>query len=351
MTHYELYYPTKNQADQLWKAWRSRTERDDFWSVVKYFPKADLISLFLSCESIDHLSSILLWSRSRNDLLFLLENPAYETFSIPKKKGGKRIIHVPNEQLMELQKRLKYILDSYYAEVRPPSVFGFVKQFSKPSLKKTTIMGGASKHVGHKMVLNTDLKDFFPSISNDHINELFSGPAFRLPDSMVQLLKSLLLFEGRLPIGAPTSPVVSNFVAANMDLTLDSWAKSSNLVYTRYADDLSFSSSGFVDKKVLRVIEKIVQHFGFELNPKKTRWQSRRGRQTVTGIVVNDKTNATRTFRKQVRAMRHHLETEGREAAAKRHFKLDRLPTEEETNFFVNRLQGMEGFVKGAGKS
>lgn len=344
MTHYQLYYPTKAQVARYKHALRSYSITYGYWKAVKKIPEAWLIALFLAART-QYDFMILLGVKPDADEVFT--DLSYETFTIPKKKGGTRIIHVPNGQLMELQKRLKYILDLYYAEIRPACSFGFIRQVRKRSMWNATIMGGASKHVGQKMVLNTDLKDFFPTIGDKHLTLLLSGPAFRFPEATTELLKSLLLFQGKqLPIGAPTSPVISNFVSVTMDLTLENWAQSKRMVYTRYADDLSFSSAYFVDKQILKELEKIVQHFGFELNPNKTRWQSRRGRQSVTGIVVNDKASASRSYRKQVRAMRHDFDKNGAQAAAQRHFKLHRAPTEEETAYYVKKLKGMEGFLK-----
>ena len=250
-----------------------------------------------------------------------INNPVYEHFVIRKKRGGERHIFAPEKELKKIQKRLNYFFQARYLGVKPPEVHGFV---INPHYLGSycNIVANAEPHTGKKHVLNIDLKDFFPSISAKQIKKLFTSSFFNYNEQIATALALLTTYEAKLPTGAPTSPVLSNFVCHNMDAELYFFCRFNGLEFTRYADDLTFSSDIFISKDVIQNIIQIIKNNGFEINEKKLRLQSSYRRQTVTGLTVNEKVNVNRNLLKKIRAMIHDLNTNGIDAATQRHFKI-----------------------------
>ncbi len=96
-------------------------------------------------------------------------------------------------------------------------------------------------------------------------------------------------YEKKLPTGSPCSPVLANMVCYEMDKELEMFCLNNSIRYTRYADDLSFSSETFIQKEFIGSLKHIIGKYGFELNESKIRLQSSKSKQTVTYIVVNKK--------------------------------------------------------------
>ena len=192
-----------------------------------------------------------------------------------------------------------------------------------------------------------DLKDFFPSISAKQIKKLFTSSFFNYNEQIATALALLTTYEAKLPTGAPTSPVLSNFVCHNMDAELYFFCSFNGLQFTRYADDLTFSSDIFISKDVIQNIIQIIKNNGFEINEKKLRLQSFYRRQTVTGLTVNEKVNVSRHLLKKIRAMIHDLNSNGIDAATQRHFGKD-VARNAQYNYrkhFIYRLEGYLNFV------
>lgn len=117
-----------------------------------------------------------------------------------------------------------------------------------------------------------------------------------------------------LPQGSLCSPILSNMVCIDIDRRLSGLARRFRVDYTRYADDMTFSSNRHVysaDGDFLEELRQIVNECGFVINEKKTRLQKRGSRQEVTGILVNNKRNSHRSFRKNLRAAVFSAETNG----------------------------------------
>ena len=243
----------------------------------------------------------------------------YRTFSIKKKSGGFRIINAPCSGLKVFQKCLNIVLQTYYQP--NASAYGFVPGRS--------IADGAKKHIGKRYVLNIDLKDFFDTIEHHRVKAIFSLPPFNLKDdkethnSLPYILANLCCHPKEVtrfdkagnpyqcvrnvpPQGAPTSPIITNLICRQLDRRLLGLAKRFRLSYSRYADDITFSTNA---KEVFepgsefmvelrRIVEEDQK---FRINDEKTRVQSRAYRQEVTGLVVNRKVNATKRYVKQIR--------------------------------------------------
>lgn len=269
-----------------------------------------------------------------------IRNSCYTSFTIKKKTGGVRILHSPNKGLKEFQKALNLILQCIHEPHLAAT--GFVNGKS--------IIDNARVHVGQFYVYNLDLKDFFPSIDKSRIWGRLLAPPFNLNTSderkkianMIAGLTCTPIEVERfvenewiktttsvLPQGAPTSPTLTNAICEKMDIRLSGVAKRFGLNYTRYADDITFSSkhniyemapnsfekifvvNSFFDKEVRRIIADQ----NFHIKESKVRLQKEGYRQEVTGLVVNDKINVTRRYIKQLRQWLYYWEIYGYDRA------------------------------------
>jgi len=275
----------------------------------------------------------------------IINHPKYSYYTISKKRGGIRHIFAPEKQLKKIQRQLNYFLQTYYLWIKPEEVHGFVINPRHLNKIRCNIVANAKVHIGKKHILNVDLKDFFSSISAARIKKLFTSPVFNFSEQMAIALTLLTTYEGKMPTGAPTSPVLSNFICLELDADLRLFCQQNNLQFTRYADDLTFSSNERIsDEKILQIKELICRN-GFNINEKKVHLKFSHRKQTVTGIVVNEKVNVDRKRLKNIRAMLHDLTKNGLEAATQRHFHLRNFSDEKQRQLFINRLKGYINFV------
>lgn len=219
-------------------------------------------------------------------------NPQYVTFSLAKKSGGVRTISVPKAILKNYQKKLALDLLEIYG-VPLAAVNSFVKQ--------RNVKTNALPHCGRALVMRLDLKNFFPSISFGRVQGLFRSGPFNFPDEIATVLAQVCTYQNQLPQGAPSSPVISNFICRVLDERISALAKRFKARYTRYADDLTFSFSkrqhayraaplldiGTGQAEPGRKLIEIIERSWFTLNSKKTSIASNKSRQMVTGIIVN----------------------------------------------------------------
>ncbi|WP_332096504.1 reverse transcriptase domain-containing protein [Mammaliicoccus vitulinus] len=157
-----------------------------------------------------------------------------------------------------------------------------------------------------------DLEDFFHTIHFGRVKGFFEKDStFKVPPEVALIIAQLTCYKGVLPQGAPTSPIISNLIGRIMDLRLLKICKKYKLNYTRYADDLTFSTNddSFIElnDKIIEDIKTEIRKSGFKVNDKKTRVQNYRLRQDVTNLTVNKKLNVKKTYFKNTRAMAHHL--------------------------------------------
>lgn len=238
----------------------------------------------------------------------------YTVFKIPKRNGGVRTIKAPNKSLKYIQRHLARKLQEYQLDIwkenniHPNISHGFEKGKS--------IITNAKIHRNKKFVLNLDLENFFDSFHFGRIRGFFiKNKYFKLPTEVATVIAQLTCFKGRLPQGAPTSPVITNLICKILDMCLLKIAKSYKLDYTRYADDLTFSTNDklFLQRKdeFFQKLKNEIELSGFKINDKKTRLQYKDSRQLVTGLVVNEKINVPREYYKDTRAMAHSLYTKG----------------------------------------
>jgi len=232
----------------------------------------------------------------------------YTKFNITKKSGSSRDILAPISPIKIIQQKLSAVLQLIYEP--KPSVYGFVKG--------KNILQNAQKHSPKKVILNIDLKDFFPSIHFGRVIGVFMAAPYNIHKSVATFLAQICCFDGYLPQGAPTSPTISNMICAKMDTQLQRLAKKYRVTYTRYADDLTFSTNSKAFPKslvtlveapegtILKIgneLQYIIHKNDFKINEGKSRLQRRNRRQEVTGLTTNEFPNVKRKFIRQIRAM------------------------------------------------
>ncbi len=258
---------------------------------------------------------------TRNDLANLLGIPLrklthvlyhtktenyYKTFEIPKKSGGTRKICAPTGDLKEIQIQLYDVLLEYQEYLRKKD--NICTNISHAFEKDKDIITNAQIHRNKRLVINIDLKDFFDSFHFGRICGFFEkNQNFLVSHEVAIILAQLTCYQGKLPQGAPTSPIITNLICQIFDNRILKIAKKYHLDYTRYADDLSFSTN---DKKLLSKwdlfyteLSNEIERAGFKINTSKTSIAYRDSRQMVTGLITNKKLGVDRRYYKQVRAM------------------------------------------------
>lgn len=242
----------------------------------------------------------------------------YHHFNIARGNGKIRVIDAPDDRLKSLQRKIADLLVSMY-RVRNP-VHGFVIGKS--------VKTNAASHLSGKYLLNIDLKDFFPAITENRVRGLLES--LGVDHRVSEILARICCDRSRLPQGAPSSPIISNMVCFRMDKELLAVAKTTRCVYTRYADDMSFSSyrplsglfaaglppTGNVSPEQLSAnLTQAIESNGFRIHPEKAHYADRHSRRTVTGVRINEGLNVDRRFVRNLRATLHSVETLGAEAA------------------------------------
>lgn len=290
----------------------------------------------------------------------------YKEFDIPKKSGGVRRIAAPQNGLKLLQRRLADLLQDCLEEInKSASDNNQVKPFGQNShgfKRKLSIRTNAKKHRNRRYVFNIDLIDFFGAINFGRIRGFFiKDERFHLNPKVATILAQIACFKKSLPQGSPCSPIISNLIGNILDTHLVKLASRTGCVYTRYADDLTFSTNKRSFPQSIAIqsgddkhvwipgpeLVRLVNHSGFNINPKKTRMQYHCSRQEVTGLIVNKKVNIRHEYRHNVRAMVHHLFTKGG-------FLLKTYKKDVDGNYFpemkpgnLNQLHGRLSFIDG----
>ncbi|SEB68506.1 TIR domain-containing protein [Nitratireductor aquibiodomus] len=234
----------------------------------------------------------------------------YKTFEIPKKRGDTRSIDKPLGGLAMAQERFAAVLLEVYNP--KPFVHGYVRGRS--------FLSNAQYHQKQRWILNIDIEDFFGSIGFARVRGLFMSTLFGYNDRVATILARICTYQNRLPQGAKTSPTLANLIAHNLDKELISLAAKENLRFSRYADDITFSSSskkirtslikewepeyGEREVELGKRLEEAFRASSFNINRDKTRIQLFGERQVVTGLIVNQSPNV---WRKDVKRLRMKL--------------------------------------------
>lgn len=276
----------------------------------------------------------------------------YTSFAIKKKNGGERVIHAPVNGLKHILKPLNIILNCV----------------AEPHFKATgfvigkSIVDNAKAHIGNHYVYNIDLKDFFHSFERSWVKYGFMMPPFNFGKEKEELAFTLASLcthpfeiEGQtktvLPQGAPTSPTITNILCVKLDRRLNGLAKKFNIMYTRYADDITFSSQTniFTKPEFLDELQRIIVDQKLTINPSKTRLQKTGYRQEVTGLTVNKKVNVNVRYIKQLRMWLYYWEKYGRfkaEQLFKKDYALDKGHIKKGQPDFKNVIMGKLEYLK-----
>ncbi len=230
----------------------------------------------------------------------------YKTFHIPKRSGGNREISAPATSLKIIQRKLNQVLQAAY----PPraQVHGFV--YGK------SILTNATQHIKKRLILKIDIQNFFPTINFGRVRGMFMAYPYSRNEGVATVLAQICCFNNSLPQGAPTSPIVSNMVCAKMDSELLGLARSCRSTYTRYADDLTFSTfqrrfppalakfnAANNEISIGGDLLQIIESNCFQVNPKKVRLLPAHRRQIVTGLITSKFPNVSRQYVNRIRAM------------------------------------------------
>lgn len=220
----------------------------------------------------------------------------YDEYKIRKKAGGDRPIEAPDYMLKDIQRWI-------YLNIlcKDTSIKDCVHGFIPKSMNKDKVRGvltNAAPHAGHDWLINIDLKNFFHTVKLDKVKDYFSSLGYE--DEVVKTLTALCTYKSRLPQGAPTSPMLSNIIASTMDVMMLKYCNKRGIVYTRYADDLTFSANSDVEVPPIEDIYKIVYLNGFKVNRMKTKVRYKGCRQEVTGLTVTNGVHVSQRFKKEI---------------------------------------------------
>ncbi len=305
----------------------------------------------------------------------------YHQFLIDKKSGGKRIINAPSDDLKSLQSALSNLLLDCIDEINkkkyPKSQLASPKMLSPkkkdhiaetlkikiPSaeskqlslshgfVRNRSIITNAMMHLGKKNVLNIDLENFFDSFNFGRVRGFFiKNMNFKLDPNIATVIAQIACYKDTLPQGSPCSPVITNLITHSLDIRLASLAKKYKCTYTRYADDITFSTrksvfppqimkeeangyDGYIPGKKLTWE---IEHAGFSINNKKTRIQYKDSRQDVTGLIVNQKPNTKKEYWRSARAKCNTLFKTGKFTSIKDGVEVDGN---------INELEGQLSFI------
>lgn len=244
-----------------------------------------LKTVFCALGSVRSLCDLLKTERRKLDLL--VKQPPYKTFTVPKKDGGERIIEAPGPELKKVLSTLNRYLQSVYFFEKSSAAYGFIAGVKNDDDRRNVVTN-ARKHLGRPYLLNIDLIDFFHAVSREKVYQIFAGKPFGFKRDLPEILAALTTYQDRLPMGTPTSPVLSNFACRDLDQLLHQFSQDMLWVYTRYADDMSFSSHAPIDADRIDSLRGIIRSEGFEVNERKVKVYGPADPKIVTGLLVAD---------------------------------------------------------------
>ncbi len=333
----------QTHIEQIRKEFAELQSKED---LVKLLSEAKKMLYGVECKPVQ-LKSLTYYANP------ILCKKRYQSFTIKKKSGANRTIHAPVKGLKSILRSLNFVLQCIYEPHEAAT--GFVLEKS--------IVDNARKHMGQHYVLNMDLKDFFHSFDRNRVKMGFMYEPFNLngeKEPLAFLLASLCThpfeIDGEvktvLPQGSPTSPTLTNILCKKLDRRLTGLANRFGITYTRYADDITFSSPHniYTNEALKMELKRIIEDDQkLVINPKKTRLQKSGYRQEATGLIVNDKVNVRRRYVKQIRMWLYYWEKYGYEKAEqifKRDYIADKGHVKNMNAHLVNVLDGKLEFLK-----
>jgi RNA-directed DNA polymerase len=289
-------------------------------SLASFFTTPIRITIPHELTSEAELLKFLALSRAELKKIWWFRGRMYQKFEISKGKGKKRVISAPDRRLKMLQTKIASSLAPIYRPRSP--VHGFVDGRS--------VKTNATAHLRSKFVMNLDSEGFFSAITEGRVAGLMN--ALGIDGRVAEILARICCNEGVLPQGAPSSPIISNMICFRMDKQLQRIGKESRCIYTRYADDITFSSyqpltllfegppppAGNFSPDLLKDrLRDAFRSNGFAINPQKVHYADKHSRRTVTGLKINEHVNVDRKFVRNIRAALFVVEKQGVAVAQK----------------------------------
>ena len=322
------------------------------WATI---PRSEFVAKFRDLESLPDLAEFLDVAPTQlyHYAYRIDKSRAYSTFEIPRRNGGMRRIDAPVRTLKFIQRLLHESLSRLYRPHR--ATHGFVHERS--------IVTNARQHVGRRYVLNVDLADFFPSIARRRVFRCLTSEQNGLNRKVANLIAALSTNAyARLPQGSPSSPVIANMVAVELDSQLAKLCGELRCRYTRYADDITISTArNEMSPELARypnaqgtgqvilgdALLGVIEANGFRINHQKSRMYSHWTRQTCTGLVVNGETpSPSRAYMRRLRSLVHHWSKHGWEHAAQVLHEEEHRTLFHDRERLLNHVQGRLGFAK-----
>ena len=244
-------------------------------------------------NSFDDLASVLSLSKTQLYVLVNIKNRCYSQVNIPKKDGSYRTLYVPSYSMKIVQ---KWIYEEILKRITPSD---YSRAFI---LGKEGVLETIEDHINQSYVLCMDLHDFFNSIKKKRVFYFFLSLGYNV--EVANLLTELCTYEDVLPQGAVTSPYLSNLLCYRFDSRLSGLCKKRGIIYSRYADDLYFSSNNRVQLlKIIKIVSAIAKNEGFEVNNYKTRFFSNNHKKLILGVCVNDnQCHVLKEYKRLIRA-------------------------------------------------
>lgn len=268
--------------------------------IKEYINKTFIESLDLPMmKSFDDLVQNLRLSAKLMHWLTSSSSEKYKTFYLIKKDGSKRRIDAPARSLKIVQ---RWILDNILAKIKvSPYSFGF-----KSGEKGSPLVKCAEKHKNNLYILKVDLKNFYPSINKERVYYTFLDLGYN--SSVANLLTDICIRDGYLPQGAVTSAYLANLICRDLDYRVAGYCNKKDIIYTRYADDLTFSCDNRETlHKSLFTIRRIIEGEKFQLNTNKIHFMTPKCKKSILGITLNDTSiKAPREMKRMVRSVIHY---------------------------------------------
>lgn len=250
----------------------------------------------------------------------------YHSVFIPKSDGSKRRLSVPDLILKSVQRAIADNILAYYP----------VSKYATAYKAGSSVQKNARQHVRKEKILKLDIDGFFDHITYSRVKDIvFYKEKFSEPIRI--LLTMLCYYKDALPQGAPTSPAITNIIMYDFDERIGEYCRSRNISYTRYCDDMTFSGS-FDEGEIIALVKSQLRGLGLFLKNRKTAVISSGRRQTVTGILVNEKLNLTKEYKKKIRQEMYYIGKFGLKDHAKRQGVAD-------AEQYLSSLRGRVAFV------
>ena len=219
----------------------------------------------------------------------------YHNVLIPKSDGSKRKLSVPDLILKNVQRSIADNILSQYP----------ISKYAKAYKTGSNVVQNAQPHVGKKKILKLDIEGFFDHILYSQVKDIVFYKE-KFAETIRVLLTMLCYYKESLPQGAPTSPAITNIIMYDFDETVGAFCLKKNIAYTRYCDDMTFSGD-FDEEEIISFVKGELRKLGLFLKNRKTAIIPATKRQTVTGIVVNEKLNITKEYKKAIRQEMYYI--------------------------------------------